>query len=77
MPVTITPLSGTNASAGYALAYLLEIEDARVLLDCGSYEGGVLQDVTPEQAQRRKDEEAHLIEQLRECVGAVNAATER
>jgi len=66
MPTSIVPLSGARATT--PPAYLLEIDGARVLLDCGSYEGGRLQDVDDATAASRAADERAYIERLRECV---------
>ncbi|KAK7470454.1 hypothetical protein VKT23_001879 [Stygiomarasmius scandens] len=68
--ITFTPLSGAaNTSRTTPLAYLLQVDDVRILLDCGS------PDWEPEPSESGDNQEYHWEEyckSLRECAPSVD-----
>lgn len=78
--ITFTPLSGAaRASRTVPLAYLLQVDDVRILLDCGSPDWcpeepeGTSSDVKEEDLQERHYHWEKYCETLKEYVPVVNA----
>lgn len=78
--ITFTPLSGAaRSSRTVPLAYLLQVDDVRILLDCGSPDWcpepeGTSSAVKEEDLQERHYSWEQYCQTLKECVSLPNAA---